>query len=342
MLTIKYFTGCLIVTSLFLSCSKSDSADIKGDTDVKFFTNNTAPGSAPDNSINYNAVNIPNVAGVGLVNLSNNVPAAIKFPVYATKPVSDEVTIKAELDNSLIAKYNADHGTNYVEFPAGLLNTSGLTARILKNTTTSADSITIASDVALLNTLTGKAYMAPIKLTTVSNTGVGQVTNNVTGQITYIVANIEQRRIKYLALAAEAQGVLVTPRTSWTAAFDPAPSTTGNIFDGSTSSYSRWTVSPGLLDVNMQSAKNVTGIRLYHGNSANQSPTQIEVYLSNDGITYDLIGSPLRANLTYASNYNYILFYKAIPAKYVRLKLYYSTSTSTQNLRVAEFDVYAN
>jgi hypothetical protein len=337
----KIFTGYLVIALVFLSCKKNESFDIKGDPEVRFFTNTTSFGNAPQNSINYSVINYPDVAGSGLINLSANIPATVKFAVFATKPVSEDVMIGAELDNSLIAEYNALHNTKYMAFPAGILNTTGLTAHITKGTTTSADSITVTTDVTGINVLSEKAYMAPIKLTTVSNNGVGQVTTSET-KITYIVANVELRKIKYLATAAEAQGALVTPRTTWTAAFDPAPATTGSIFDGSTTTYTRWAASPGQVDVNMQATKNVTGIRVFHGNSATFTPTQVDVYLSNDGINFDFIGSPLKANITFASNYNYILFYKAIPAKYIRLKLYYSTSTNTQNLRVTEFDVYAN
>lgn len=345
MVTAKYFIGCLFTVSLVVSCSKKESYDVKGDPEVKFFTNNTSSGNAPENSINFTVINIPDVAGNGLVNLSSTLPAAIKFPVLATKPVGAEVTIGAELDNSLIAAYNNSHNTSYTAFPAGILNTGALAARILAGSTSSVDSFTIPTNLAGLNGLTGKAYMAPIKLTTVSNSGVGQVTSNSTAQVTYIIANVEQRRIKYLAVAADALGALITPRTSWAVTFSPVPATVsngGSIIDGSTTSYSRWGVSPGQVDVDMQGAKNVTGIRLYTSNSATYTPTQIEVLLSNDGINYDLIGSPLKANLTYASAYNYILFYKPVTARYVRLKLYYSTSANTQNTRITEFDVYAN
>jgi len=120
------------------------------------------------------------------------------------------------------------------------------------------------------------------------------------------------------------------------------PSTTGNIIDGSTSTYSRWTEAQGQVDINMQATQNVTGVRLYTSNSSTYIPTQFDVYLSTDGVNFDLIGSPLKANLAYTSSYNYILFYKAIPAKFIRVKLSYSTSTSTSNRRIAEFDVYAN
>lgn len=344
MLAAKYFTGCMVAVSLLLSCSKNNSYDVKGDPEVKFYTNNTSSGNTPGNSINYGFVNVPDVAGSGLINLSTTIPAAIKFPVLATKPVSSDVTIGAELDNSLIAAYNASHNTNYVAFPAGILNTAGLAAHIMKNATSSADSITINTDLATLNTLTEKAYMAPIKLTTVSSEGVGQITSSSESKVTYIVANMEYRRIKFNAVAADAQGALINPRTSWTVAFSPTPTAvgTGSILDGLTTTYSRWGTSPGQVDVDMQATTNVTGIRLYTSNNGTHIPTQVQVYLSNNGINYDLIGSPLRANLTYASSYNYILFYKAIAARYVRLRLLYTTSTNSQNTRITEFDVYAN
>jgi hypothetical protein len=342
MLKTKYFFGYLAIGCLLLSCEKSTSYDVKGNPEVQFFTNNTASGNAPDNSISYNVVNIPDAASNGLLNLSATFPAAVKFPVFATKPVSSDVTINAELDNSLIAAYNSSHGTNYKEFPAAILKTTGLMAHIAQGKTTSSDSIAIVTDLSTINTLSEKAYMAPIKLTTVSDPGAGVVTDNSTSRVVYVIANVELRKIKYLATAADAIGTLVSPRTSWTATFNPVPTTTGSIFDASTTTFSRWGTSPGILDVNMGVTKNVTGIRLYTTNSATLIPTQVEVYLSNDGVNYDLIGAPLRANLTYASSYNYILFYKAIPAKYIRLKLYYTTSTNTQNTRVTEFDVYAN
>jgi hypothetical protein len=345
MTTVKYITGCMMAASLLLSCSKKDSFDVKGDPEVKFFTNNLTSGDAPENSVNFGIVNIPDVAGTAWVNLSTTIPAAIKFPVLATKPVSGDVTIEAELDNSLVDAYNTAHNTNYAPFPPGILNTTGLAAHILKGGTSSSDSITINTDVATLHTLTGKSYMAPIKLTTVSNAEVGQITSSSKSQVTYVVANVELRRIKFNAVAADALGALITPRTSWAVTLTPVPATVtngGSIIDGLTTSYSRWGVSPGQVDVDMQATKNVTGVRVYTSNNATHIPTQVQLYLSNDGINYDLVGSPLRANLTFATGYHYILLYKAIQARYVRLRLIYTTSTNSQNTRITEFDVYAN
>jgi len=335
----KYFIGCLAIATIAFSCKKSTPYDVVGDPDIKFFTNNQSFGTGPQNAITYSVVNIPNTAGSGLLNLSSTIPAAIKFPVFASKQISQDVTVTAKLDNTLVDAYNAANNTSYAPFPVGVLNADGLMAHIAKGTSTSSDSITITTNSPGFNLLTGTAYMAPIKLTTIDPSGT--ITNSST-QITYIVVNVEQRRIKYLATTADVIGSLLTTRAAWTANFNPAPTTVGSILDGSTTTYSRWVASPVQLDVNMQATANVTGIRLYTATSTTYTPTQVDVYLSNDGISYDKIGSVLKANTTYSTTYSYILFYKAIPAKYIRLILSYSTSTNTQNFRIVEFDVYAN
>ncbi|MBS1566587.1 MAG: DUF1735 domain-containing protein [Bacteroidetes bacterium] len=342
MFNVKYLLALPAAAMVLFSCRKSDDANIQGDPEVKFFIRNTGAGNLPDNSISYTAVNYPDAAGSGLINLSNTLPSSIKFPVYATQAVTGDVTVEAVLDNSLIAAYNTAHNTSYAALPSGLLNTGGLLAHIAKGASTSSDSITINTNVTGINTLTQTAYMAPIKLTTVSNPSVGKVTANSTIQVTYIIVSVEQRRIKYLGTTTDIAGALVSNRTAWAVSFVNAPTTTGSVTDGSTTTYSRWTASPQQVDVNLQATTNLTALRLYTSNSSTYIPTQVDVLVSNDGLTYDYVGSPLKANLTYASSYNYIVFYKAIPAKYVRLKLYYSTSTNTQNFRLTEFDVYAN
>lgn len=337
-----YFTGCMLVVGLLVSCKKEKGNDIKGDPDVHFFTSNTNLGNMPDNSITYNVVNVPDAASSDLVNLSTTLPAMVKFPVFASKPVASDVKIGAQLDNSLINVYNTEHNTSYAPFPTGILNTDGLGAMIIKGSTTSSDSITIPADLTKLKALTGTAYMAPIKLMSVSDPNVGKITSNTTIQVTYIVATVEQRKIKYLALATDAQGTLITSRANWVINFTPAPTTVGSITDGSTTTFSRWTASPVQVDINLQATTNVTGIRLYTSNNATYIPTQVEVSVSTDGLNYTVVGAPMKADLTYASSYNYILFYKAIPTKYIRLKNSHPSSTNTQNYRITELDVYAN
>lgn len=343
---VKYFIRCLIIAFVFVSCAKTSSFDVTGDPQVKFFTNNTSYGNVPQNAFVYGAVNVPDASGSGLLNLSSTIPASIQFPVYATGPVSQDVTITAVPDTTLIAAYNAAYGTNYAALPAGILNTdTALVAHIPKDSTMSVDSITITSNAANLTACTDTAYIVPVRLSAVSNPEVGAITATTSQQVIYIILNVEQRLIKYNATTADVQGTLISPRTSWSVSFTPSLTTSGSITDGSTTTYARWTppVSPyGEVDVNMQASKNVSGIRLYTSTSSTYAPTQVTVYVSNDGINYTLMGSPLKANITYTSGYDYILFYKAIAAQYIKVQLYYSTSTNTNNGRVAEFDVYAD
>jgi trimeric autotransporter adhesin len=342
MLKLKYIIGCMAITVLF-SCKKDGSTDIKGNPETTFFTNSTNLGNMPGNSVSFPVVNIPDAASSGWLNLSAGLPATIKIPVYATKPVSREVTIAGELDNSLVAAYNAANNTSYVELPAGILSTQSLSAKILEGQTTAADSFSIAVNPADLKTLTAPAYMAAVKLTAVSDESVGRITSNADIRVVYVVLNIELRQIRYLATAADVTGTLQS-KTTWVAGFNPTPSTVGNILDGSTGTYNRWTppTSPVQVDLDMQTAKNMTGFRLYTSTSSTTSPTQINVSVSEDGINYKAIGLPLRANLTYASGYTYVVFYKPIAARYLRLVVSYSTSTNTQNGRIGELDVYAS
>ena len=337
---LQYIIGSLFMLAV-LSCKKDDAADIIGNSDTIFFTNNANYGNMPGNSITYSAVNIPDPASSAWLNLSSAIPAVIKIPVYATKPVKTEVTINAEPDNSLVAAYNTLHNTSYAELPAGILNTQSLSARIQEGQTTCTDSLSIAVTAANLKTLNAPAYLVPIKLTTLSDQSVGSVSTNTEINVVYVVVNIELRQIKYLAAATDVTGTLQT-KTTWSASFTPAPATVGSILDNSTTTYSRWAASPVQVDLDMQSSKNMTGFRLYSSTTSSVIPTQIDAWASDDGINYKVIGSVLRANLTYSSGYNYVVFYKPIAMRYLRLKVYYSTSTSTQNYRIAELDVYVN
>ncbi|HSK13908.1 MAG TPA: DUF1735 domain-containing protein [Phnomibacter sp.] len=340
--TIKNISGCLIIVALMVSsCKKETDYDIKGDPEIKFFTNNGSLGNAPINSITYAVVNIPD--GAAWKNLSTTMPSVIKFPVFATRPVSETVEIAAEVDNSLIAAYNAAHNTSFKELPGGILDAAALRAVISKGQTTSSDSISIPTDAGGLGGLTEPAYMVPVKLTRVSNPALGAITSNTLTQVTYIVLNTEFRRINYNANASAVSGTLASPRTGWTATFSPAPTTNGNIFDGNTNTFVRWGNSTtGQADIDLQQARNMGGIRLLTTTTAAQRPLSIAVWLSSDGNNYDQIGLLQRNDIAFVGGYEFLVFYQPITARYVRLVFTYGTSTNTQNRRINEFDIYAN
>jgi hypothetical protein len=339
MLRYKYGVTGLALCLLMLSCSKKENYDIKGNPDVKIFTNNLAAGNDPINSIRYGVVNRPD--GSSIVNLETTMPSEIKIPVYATRGVSQDITIEAELAEELIADYNATHGTSFQAFPSGMLNAANLMARINSGMSYSSDSLSVGVNLAMLSSLTGDAYMAPIRLRSVSNENVGSLSSKAESVISYIVTYPELRYIRYDAEESELVGNQIADRTAWDFSYSPTPAfANGTFWDGSNNSYIRWSSSPIEVNVNMQAETPVTGLRLRTGTNSNWTPTQIDLYISNDGINYQSLGTAARGNLVYTGGYTYVVLYNSMPAKYLRLMLSYSTSTSSNNRRLSELDVY--
>lgn len=338
---LKYMTGAAMLI-LLAACSKEERYDVEGDPEVKFFTNNGALGNAPQNSLSFQVINYPDPAGTDFLNLTTSLPNVIKFPVFATRGVSQDVEINAVLDNSLVAAYNRQHNTEYEVLPESMLNPGPLTARFVKGSTVSNDSISLPLTLAGLHQLSAPAYMAAVKLSAVSNRNAGSLTSNESSLITYILVNVEKRWIRSLGVESDVMGSLVADKSNWVATLTPAPSPAGSIIDNSTSSYSRFPSSPGQVDLDMQEVKSLGGIRLRTGSSNTTTPLQTTIQISTDGINYESIGAPARADLTYASGATYFILYRPVQARYLRLQLNYSTSTSTQNRRVTELDVYIN
>jgi hypothetical protein len=268
-------------------------------------------------------------------------PSEIKIAVYATRAVSQDITIEAELAEELIADYNATYGTSFQAFPTGMLNAANLMARINSGMSYSSDSLSVGVNLAMLSSLTGDAYMAPIRLRSVSNENVGSLSSKAESVISYIVTYPELRYIRYDAEESELVGNQIADRTAWDFSYSPTPAfANGTFWDGSNNSYIRWSSSPIEVNVNMQAETPVTGLRLRTGTNSNWTPTQIDLYISNDGINYQSLGTAARGNLVYTGGYTYVVLYNSMPAKYLRLMLSYSTSTSSNNRRLSELDVY--
>jgi hypothetical protein len=339
MLRYKYGVTGLALCLLMLSCSKKDNYDIKGNPDIKIFTNNLAAGNDPINSIRFGVVNRPD--GGNIINLETTMPSEIKIAVYATRAVSQDITIEAELAGELIADYNATHGTSFQAFPTGMLNADNLTARINSGMSYSSDSLNVAVNLGMLSSLTGTAYMAPIRLRSVSNPNAGSLSSKAESVVTYIIAYPEMRYIRFNAEETDLVGNQMADRAAWDFSYSPTPAfSNGTFWDGNNNSYIRWSSSPIEVNVNMQAETPFTGLRLRTGTNSNWTPTQVDLYISNDGINYQSLGTAARGDLVYTGGYTYVVLYNSMPAKYLRLMLSYSTSTSSNNRRLSELDVY--
>lgn len=180
----KYFcVSFIMITTLSLqSCSDKESYDVTGNSANKIYVN-TGKGSAtnaPKSLYSFKVVQTETGA-VGDVHL--------QYPVRSTRPMSSSVTVKSEVDNSLIAAFNEKYKTTYVAFPDGVFDMSKALANIAQGDYISKDSIEVSIDPSKLSLLTEKAYLAPIRLTSVSSKGA-EVSSDYTNTTVYLVVNI--------------------------------------------------------------------------------------------------------------------------------------------------------
>lgn len=310
----RYYNLCLLALSASLfACSESDSYDVVGDSQNKLYVNLGAwsPIDAPKNSFAFEVVHTP-IGDFGSV--------AAKFPVKISRPAANDVTAKMEVDNSLVDSYNSLHGTSFAKLPDGVLDLSSATATINKGLYQSLDSVSIAIANNKLALLTEKKYLVPVKISSSTDKSIGISQDNST---TYLVISTSVNRIQSNIGSAKMDGALASSLySSWTVTTDATPTkgTVANIFDGSTSTNWRFSTTPVTFTIDMKAAQNVTGFRAYC-QYANYGYVfgNVDVSLSNDGTTWDYVGKATNSTMANEGGYQYISFYGAYQARYVKL-----------------------
>jgi hypothetical protein len=327
----KWIITCcaIIVTALSLpSCSKDDeSYDVVGDPSNIVYINTQGSSSikAPKNLFSFSIVHTP-AGDIGDV--------LAKIPVRSTKPMNKSVTVKAELDTSLVSAYNKTYGTKCLVLPDGVLDMSKATAIIKEGKYTSADSITVSINPTKRSLLSGSAYLAPIKLVSVSES---DIKINKDYSTAYILINTSSTNCYQKPSASDMVGTLVSNRSLWTASFDVSTyGSISNLFDGDTGSDVYYGSKNSTLTLDLANTyNNITGIRI-HTWDTQYGLTNMNVSSSNDGTNWTLQGS---AALTTGNIYQYIKFYSPISSRYIKLEI---TGWLSNYIDIAEIDVYTN
>ena len=149
------------ITIGFQSCSDDDSYDVNGNPkNIVYIPQETGLVKSKANVFSFKLVHTPDgVKG----------DVFVKFPVRCTKAAKTDVIVYAELDKTLVEAYNKTNGTTYSAFPDGILDLGKAKSSITSGMYASVDSVTIGVDKSKLALLTEQAYLAPIKLATVSS-----------------------------------------------------------------------------------------------------------------------------------------------------------------------------
>lgn len=304
----KFFTavGLLALAAGFTACDDDDVYITPGFEGV-----DGQVVLAPTSNETYKFVKIP----TGIMAPAVTWTVTPKARVNATEPV----TVKFEIDNSLIAEYNAANGTDCVALPEGLLIITNpeVTIPVGDNKAETSVNVMISDDTSLYDQLALDVdYVVPVRMTSVvaGDAKIAKSTSNVSylsfSMIEKLI-NEGGQPIGSLVLASEKTGWTMTNEGfsfNWTSAL--------NANDASGWSYSSGRFSDGCSTVvDFGAPTKFSGFAAY-GAFGSESYTPFvagtEFYYSNDGANWTSIG-------ILESRQQEVALYAVLEAQYVKM-----------------------
>lgn len=314
-----YILGLLVVVGLFSFQSCDDeNYDVVGSSQNYVYINANRWNSVvyPQNSFVYEVLRTP--VGSNLV----SAPEIVKVGVRSTKVASKDIKVTLDIDKSVsIGEFST--------FPDGVkvtLDKKELT--IPAGSMVSSDSVVIKIENGKWSEFIEATYLLPLKITSVSSAALSESHSSAYLAVSSSFTNC-------VAGATSVEGTLVSDRSAWTATNNGAD--TGTVlFDGNARTYpSQNTTSTVIVDLHSM-YRNMTGIRLTFY-SRNYSLSSAAVYTSaTGGEDYEYQG---RVDFSRATP-QYIRFYGAVDARYIKLDLV--ASSSSYGIILSEFDMYQN
>lgn len=249
------------------------------------------------------------------------------FRVYTTVSSESGYTVKAAVDNSLVAAYNEANGTSYKALPAANLQIENASIAIAGGQNASADEVrlSLTGDLSALDAKEG--YLAPVKLTA----GGGAVASESRG-VVYAVVTVENNLIRAISSADDMIGFPAGGSSSWSADCDNA----SKLFDGDNYSSVGFASSGNVLNVDMGGVHMVTGLHFYTYNLADLS-----ISYSLDGEAWETAGTVASGeNVFTGSSWSqgdyYMAFADYLEARYLRLSFGFAGYYSN----IGEMEVY--
>lgn len=318
-----------IITLLFLPCliltsCDDDVYDFQGDSENKVYI------KPLDNTVNgFNRSKLSVI--VTPLSVSKE---TLRLPVSSTVPVKGDVNISFTLDESLVAGYNLQYGTNYQAIPvkAAELRNQELTISSGKMVSDNILEISVNDDEVA--NLSGE-YLLPVRIKEVAGNAVVSTNRDVL----YVLVNVyvDLDNIWDTPLDESAIGDLLTvDRTGWqVTATNSSFSNIANMLDGNTYTNEQYSIQS--LDDNtgftvdmLQEYSNITGVR-QHYYSGRYSVTSSDIYTSLDN-----------ENWTYQGHFNNsvevanICFYTPVKARYIKTIV----RTYSRNVYIRELNIY--
>lgn len=221
-----------------------------------------------------------------------------------------DIDVTLKIDESLVNKYNAVNGTNYVLMPHAAFEYSTVT--IKEGTKSLENEVALVFSDAMASVELGKGYILPITITKVNGVGA-EIGESFT---TYVVFNTVEK----LTLSVEEApvGTAIEDFTGWSITMD------GKSQSGYGVSWMNLVLDPGdwidvvtasnTLEVNMGKLQTVSSIKIGYYYGQYYSALAATIAFSTDGMNYK-VG---QCTLTAANAHNFVLQYPT-EVQYMRI-----------------------
>lgn len=315
--------GAFTICSLSLAaCDKEDVYDVYGDPYNRVYT--------LDNSQEFKIVQTP---------ISTVCNLDFKWPAKCSKKASDNIKVKVIVDNSLIAAYNEEHGTEFEAMPTEALVLNNMEMTIPAGSMAVSDTahVQLTDNADVLGTLKSeKGYIIPLRLESAEG-GNSQLSTNML-KPTFVTVTVTEDNINHDATEYTGTGTLVADQSGWSVTPINGASGSGleRWFNGNpkeyASIYDRTNYKASFI-VDMGQSYTFDAIAAYRGYSwgdylyaSLNSGTKISI--SVDGENYTSAGELTNSSM-------YIVFYAPLTARYIKIE------TTSYSVNCGVFNVYA-
>lgn len=234
------------------------------------------------------------------------------FDVELAHAIGADMTLSAEVDNSLVDAYNSTNATSYTTLPDDVAKSLVIKGGTVKAGETSG-SVEVSVDAEKAKSLKGAGYVIPLRL--VMDYGNG---SKVTADksVAYIVVTTKESLINSEPTAMLGTGAESCDGWECVSAegFNPDDMT----FDGW--NFSGTNLSKASFTVDLKKVRKVSAFNA--DSELMQTSTSFRVYLSTDNKTWTDLGDPTGNKTFRDSNWmRWYVLYGGIPARYVKFDI---------------------
>lgn len=318
-----FYIGTFTICSLSLAaCDKEDVYDVYGDPYNRVYT--------LDNSQAFKIVQTP-------ISTISNVD--FKWPAKCSKKANENIKVKVIVDNSLIAAYNDEHGTEFEAMPTEALVLNNMEMTIPAGSMAVSDTahVQLTDNADVLGTLKSeKGYIIPLRLESAEG-GNSQLSTNML-KPTFITVTITEDNVNHDATEYAGTGTLVADQSGWSVTPINGASGSGleRWFNGNpkeyASIYDRTNYKASFI-VDMGQSYTFDAIAAYRGYSWGDYlyaslNSGAKISISVDGENYTSAGELTNSSM-------YIVFYAPLTARYIKIE------TTSYSVYCGVFNVYA-